>query len=400
MDEFDERSVEESCLGSPSSKRICVYAEDEEDDQDQENDFEFEEEEEEDEEEEEEEEKSEGEEDITQQGFELAVQSFSQEEEEEQQQQAELKDEENEIKLNNEKGRKHPPMGHLDLNSSQDEQPQANNIHPNHHHHHQHHAAPNFAEIIIEKLMAQQRMFMASPDLMKRQPHITDHVRAMLIDWIVEIAEEYSFLESSLFLAVSLLDRLLSRFEVRANKLQLVGVTCLMIAVKNLESADLDVHDFVRLSDNLFTKREIVHMEARILELLDFKINAPTVHTFLQYFHKVARLDDEAIQLSNYLSELALLDCHFLMYEPSTIAMSAIALASHTLGSDARIPSLRWYQNPNQLNPCVSRLHALYHASGHMQLIAIQEKYRSANPYLCVATIPAPQTPPTLAPPA
>ena len=49
-------------------------------------------------------------------------------------------------------------------------------------------------------------------------------MRAILIDWLVEVAEEYRLVPETLHLAVNYIDRFLSYVPVARSKLQLVGV--------------------------------------------------------------------------------------------------------------------------------------------------------------------------------
>lgn len=63
------------------------------------------------------------------------------------------------------------------------------------------------------------------------------------------------------------LDLLLNR-----TKLQLVGVTCMLIASKIEEIYPPIVRDFVFITDNAYTKEEILKMERKILTVLDFNV--------------------------------------------------------------------------------------------------------------------------------
>ena len=53
---------------------------------------------------------------------------------------------------------------------------------------------------------------------------------AILIDWLVEVCEEYKIHNETLFLAVSFIDRFLSHMSVLRGKLQLVGTAAMFIA--------------------------------------------------------------------------------------------------------------------------------------------------------------------------
>lgn len=65
---------------------------------------------------------------------------------------------------------------------------------------------------------------------MHGQKDINSTMRGILIDWLVEVAEEYRLVPETLYLAVNYIDRFLQCVPVNRSKLQLVGVTCMLIA--------------------------------------------------------------------------------------------------------------------------------------------------------------------------
>lgn len=65
---------------------------------------------------------------------------------------------------------------------------------------------------------------------MRKQPDITSAMRAILVDWLVEVREEYKLRNETLYLAVNYLDRFLSSMSVLRGKLQLVGTAAILLA--------------------------------------------------------------------------------------------------------------------------------------------------------------------------
>lgn len=65
---------------------------------------------------------------------------------------------------------------------------------------------------------------------MRRQPDITGSMRCILVDWLVEVAEEYKLHRETLFLSVNYIDRFLSQMSVLRGKLQLVGAASMFLA--------------------------------------------------------------------------------------------------------------------------------------------------------------------------
>ena len=71
-----------------------------------------------------------------------------------------------------------------------------------------------------------------SPDYSQKiQKDISPKMRAVLVDWLVEVAGEFKLHAETLYLAVSYVDRFLTVNVVTRDKLQLLGVTALRVAV-------------------------------------------------------------------------------------------------------------------------------------------------------------------------
>lgn len=69
------------------------------------------------------------------------------------------------------------------------------------------------------------------PDYMEKvQKDANANMRAVLVDWLVEVAEEYKLLPDTLHLSVSYIDKYLSINVVNKQKLQLLGIASMFIA--------------------------------------------------------------------------------------------------------------------------------------------------------------------------
>ena len=62
------------------------------------------------------------------------------------------------------------------------------------------------------------------------QSDVTANMRTILVDWLVEVAEEYKLVADTLYLAISYVDRFLSANALSRDKLQLLGVAAMLIA--------------------------------------------------------------------------------------------------------------------------------------------------------------------------
>ena len=109
-------------------------------------------------------------------------------------------------------------------------------------------------------------------------------MRAILIDWLVEVHLKFKLLPETLYLTVNLIDRFLERDTIERGRLQLVGVTCMLIACKYEEIYPPIVKDFVYITDNAYSHQEILRMEQKILTSLDFNIQITSIWRFFERF--------------------------------------------------------------------------------------------------------------------
>ncbi|XP_020246640.1 cyclin-A1-1 isoform X2 [Asparagus officinalis] len=243
-----------------------------------------------------------------------------------------------------------------------------------------------------------------STDFMERvQKDVNASMRSILIDWLVEVAEEYRLVPDTLYLTVNYIDRYLSGNEMNRQRLQLLGVACMLIASKYEEICAPQVEEFCYITDNTYFKEEVLQMEAAVLKYLKFEMTAPTTKCFLRRFVRVAQGCDEAplLQLEYlacYIAELSLLEYDMLGYLPSLTAASTIFLAKFILQPtkhpwNATLHHYTLYQ-PSELCECVKALHNLYCYSPGNNLPAIREKY-SQHKYKYVAKKFCPPSIPT-----
>ncbi|GKE67042.1 G2/mitotic-specific cyclin C13-1-like protein [Tanacetum coccineum] len=161
----------------------------------------------------------------------------------------------------------------------------------------------------------------------KVQKDVPVNMRGVLIDWLVEVSEEYNLLPESLYLTISYIDRYLSLNVLNRQRLQLLGVSSMLIASKYEEISPPHTEDFCDITDNTYTKQEVVKMEAEVLKTLKIEMGNPTVKTFLGRFIRIAQEDYDTPNLqleflSYYFAELSLLEYGCIKFLPSMIAAS------------------------------------------------------------------------------
>lgn len=112
-------------------------------------------------------------------------------------------------------------------------------------------------------------------------PHFLDgrdingRMRAILVDWLVQVHSKFRLLQETLYMCVAVMDRYLQVQPVSRKKLQLVGITALLLASKYEEMFSPNIEDFVYITDNAYTSSQIREMETLILKELKFELGRP-----------------------------------------------------------------------------------------------------------------------------
>jgi cyclin A len=235
------------------------------------------------------------------------------------------------------------------------------------------------------------------------QADITPNMRSILVDWLVEVAEEYHLHTESLFTAVNYVDRCLERSQIHRHKLQLLGCACMLLASKFEEIYAPAVDEFVYISDNTYTHEEIVRMESKVCKILNFKMTVSTTTSFLTRYTQASKADEtlandttgteenkeKATFFAKYVTELALQEYNMLKYKPSMIAAAAVSLSRRTCHvSPVWHKTLTHYTKyeHDELRQCERSLRRLQRQASGSELRAIYEKY-SASAFQRVSTV-------------
>ena len=112
---------------------------------------------------------------------------------------------------------------------------------------------------------------------MKNQNDINEKMRAMLVDWLIDVHFKFKLKANTLFLTIWLVDKYLSLKKIKRNKIQLIGVTCMLISCKYEEIYSPEVFDFIYITENSYEKKDIIDLEMEILTLYAYE-DAPPHH--------------------------------------------------------------------------------------------------------------------------
>lgn len=257
-------------------------------------------------------------------------------------------------------------------------------------------SVPEYFNDIYKYLRESELKRLPKSNYMTKQPDISHSMRSILVDWLVEVAEEYKLQTETLYLAVAYIDRFLSYMSVQRSKLQLVGTACMFIAAKYEEIYPPDVGEFVYITDDTYNKRQVLRMEHLVLKVLGFDLSGPSANVFLSQMSELSKTKEKTKHLAMFLSELSLLHGdRFLKFSPSLMAAASLALARHSLGSSSaevwtsELASFTGYQ-VEDFRECLLALHSMWGEAAASPQQAINEKYKSSKYHSVSELSPAP----------
>ncbi|KAL2485525.1 Cyclin-B1-2 [Abeliophyllum distichum] len=173
-------------------------------------------------------------------------------------------------------------------------------------------------------------------DYMDSQPEINSKMRAILVDWLVDVHKKFDLMAETLYLTVNIVDRFLSMKAVPRRELQLVGISSMLIASKYEEIWAPEVSDFIAISDNAYVRERVLLMEKAILRELEWYLTVPTPYVFLvRYIKASIPADQEMENMSFFFAELGLMHYSTItLYCPSKLAASSVYAARCTLNKN------------------------------------------------------------------
>lgn len=221
-------------------------------------------------------------------------------------------------------------------------------------------------------------------DYLQSQPDINGKMRSILVDWLIEVHRKFELMPETLYLTINIVDRFLAVKIVPRRELQLVGISSMLLACKYEEIWAPEVNDFVCISDNAYTREQVLAMEKAILGKLEWYLTVPTPYVFLvRYIKASISSDKETESLVFFLSELGLMQYHVVVkYGPSKIAASAVYAARCTMDkSPLWTETLKHHTGytEDMLRDCAKLLVQCHSAAAESKLKAVYKKFSSED---------------------
>ncbi|XP_037390536.1 G1/S-specific cyclin-E1 [Pygocentrus nattereri] len=189
---------------------------------------------------------------------------------------------------------------------------------------------------VWSNLLKKDKLYPHDTHVMERHPNLQPKMRAILLDWLMEVCEVYKLHRETFYLGQDYFDRFMATQEsVCKSTLQLIGISALFIAAKMEEIYPPKVHQFAYVTDGACTGEEILSMEVIVMKELKWSLSPLTPVAWINIYMQMAYLKDSGevlmpqypeatfVQIAELL-DLCILDVKSLEFSYSLLAASAL----------------------------------------------------------------------------
>lgn len=208
----------------------------------------------------------------------------------------------------------------------------------------------DYYRILKSKQLQINRLFMALHD-----HTISPYWRKRCIDMIIVMYNKISGIYKidinydTLFYAINYFDKFMSSIRINNSHTMYITIAVLWIAIKYDECVIPTASEMISLSGHKLSCDSLLNIEQVVLNVLDFKISAPTCYTFCRYVLYVLKANSIDMKITaNILIASIYSDVDYYTYTPCTLGIGAACLACYN-SSHIRVSTLQLSQVINQL---------------------------------------------------
>uniref|UniRef100_A0A8B9H8R0 Cyclin E2 n=1 Tax=Astyanax mexicanus TaxID=7994 RepID=A0A8B9H8R0_ASTMX len=187
------------------------------------------------------------------------------------------------------------------------------------------------SEDVWVKMLSKETKYKHGKSCLERHPRLQPKMRAVLLDWLMEVCEAYVLHRQTFYLAQDFFDRFMfTQDDVEKERLQLIGITALFIASK-IEVKPFSVHVW----------------RHTVFFALNWDLCPETVVSWMKLYIQMASVYDfnnllvPQLIFDDNLLDLCILDIHSLDFKYGTLAAAAFC---HFISFDVvqKVSGLTW----------------------------------------------------------
>lgn len=114
--------------------------------------------------------------------------------------------------------------------------------------------------------------------------------RRKLLKWLYEVVNDFRYSQVTFSTAVFILDKYTEAKGLDLGEYQLIGISALFLGAKIEERKCKSMDDYTHVTDDTYSRQQVLQKEIEMLELFDFNLLFRLPHSFLRawYLEKVS----------------------------------------------------------------------------------------------------------------
>ncbi|KEG12071.1 putative cyclin [Trypanosoma grayi] len=185
---------------------------------------------------------------------------------------------------------------------------------------------PEYSSEIGDYFLVSERNHYRDSNYMANQSEITEKMRMILVDWLVDVVTKFRLHAETYYLAVDIVDRYLGAKGIGRARLQLVGITAILLSAKHEEIWPPGIKDCVFICANTYSAQEVFEMERDIAVTLRFKLTVPTTYPLACRFLECGDSEPIIRDATFFFLECAAHSYEMLQHLPSRVAAASVLL--------------------------------------------------------------------------
>lgn len=169
--------------------------------------------------------------------------------------------------------------------------------------------------------------------------------RQRIVEWMFGVVDHCSLRRDSVAIAAYYLDLCVEKGVVDTREeFQLAAMTALQLAIKLYDSTVVKLDSMIKLGRGLFSERDVINMESKILHALKWQVHPPTPICFLRVFLRVlppavSPLTRYVVaEVTRFISEISVCLYKFVSYPSSAVAYAGMLIAMERI-DEATLPA-------------------------------------------------------------
>ena len=212
----------------------------------------------------------------------------------------------------------------------------------------------DYGEDIFKNIKKEEKLNIldySSVDIFKLQDkkYFNEKNRGIIFQWLIKNNYNWKLNDDTIFMAMNIMDRYISKYKVENSEFQLIGITSYFIASKFEDIYPQYLDELSKICNFIYTPDDIIKKEYEILSGLNFDILYNSSYKFLTFLHSICDKENMILfYLAQFILELTLENLEILKFTQCKRAMAALLLAKKIMKIKKSWNDVKLFYNYNE----------------------------------------------------